>query len=74
MNADKQGKSNGLWIKLVAVLLTVIGFLCSHTLVGIENRQDRMESKLNDVDKKVGELAVSLKMAEGDRAKVSVNP
>ena len=41
MTTDKQSRSNGLWIKIVGVLLTVIGVLAMLILNDIRAKQDK---------------------------------
>jgi len=58
---DKQSRANGLWLKLVVLLLTVVGFFCKQTL----DRVARTEDKVNELQAQVAALSAKFDVTMG---------
>lgn len=56
MTTDKQSRANGLWLKLVSLLLTIIGVLAGMAWNDLKARQLTTETNLAVVEHKIDTL------------------
>lgn len=67
MSDPKQSRANGLWLKIVVLLLAVIGFFGKRTLDAMDARQERTEQAVNEVKDKLDVLTDRVDSAIEDR-------
>jgi len=56
MSMDKQSRANGLWLKLVSLLLTIIGVLAAMAWNDLKARQLSTETRVIAVEGKIDTL------------------
>ena len=75
MPDQKQSRNNGLWVKLVTVLLITLGYFGRFEFESLKDQQAKTEAKVIDIDKKLDVLAamVGIRVAENQNKTTASN-
>ena len=75
MSNEKQSKANGLWVKLVTLLLVILGYFARDEFETLKAAQATTEAKVVDIDKKLDVLSakVGMGMAQAPSSKTTAS-